>query len=702
MTSQEIIKTPLEYLKGVGPDRALLLAKELRLFNFEDLLFHFPLRYVDKSNVVPINLVNSDLTYFQCKGKISNTSLILGKGQRFTAILTDATGSIELIWFKGIKWATEFVKDGGEYVVFGKPNYFNNKLNFTHPEIEKPKLTPDLTQGGLQPVYSTTEKLKTRFLDSRGIRKLVLSVFEKVRGCEEILPENLLKKYRLPNRWEAIKNLHFPDNDAKLKRSIARMKFEELFVIQLQLVQHKKLRDLKSKGVVFSNIGELFNSFYNDSLPFQLTNAQKRVFKEIREDTRTGHQMNRLLQGDVGSGKTIIALLSMLLALDNGFQSCLMAPTEILARQHYDSISTLLKKAPIKIELLTGTTSVSDRKKMSKLLEDGDLHIIIGTHALLEDWIKFPNLGLVIIDEQHRFGVAQRAKMWEKSVNLPHVLVMTATPIPRTLAMTLYGDLDVSTIDELPPGRKPILTYHLKENNRLRVIGLMKSEIAAGRQVYVVYPLIEGSEKLDYQDLMNGYDLMEREFPIPKYQISIVHGKMKPADKQIEMKRFKDGITNLLVSTTVIEVGVDVPNASLMIIESAEKFGLSQLHQLRGRVGRGSEKSYCILMTKNELTTDARERMQTMVRTNNGFEIAEADLKIRGPGDLAGTQQSGVLNLKIANLTTDQNILIEARNAAISLIAQDPDILLPENKSLSIHLMKSELEREREKWSRVS
>ncbi len=696
------LETPIEFLKGVGPQRADMLKKELEIFTFHDLLHFFPFRYVDRSKFYKVREVRADLPYIQIRGYISNIELHGDRRTtRMTAVLSDETGSMQLVWFRGFKWLKGLYKPGVEYVVFGKPNIFGRKINLAHPEIEPCTADQLYTTVKMQPVYNSTEKLRARGLDSRGINKLIKTLLPAaVPYIEESLPPRLMSTLKLPGRKETISDIHFPSDELSLKRAVARLKFEELFYIQLSLLRQKLLRLEKSSGHIFSKIGDLFNGFYHDRLSFSLTSAQKRVLKEIRSDTLTGKQMNRLLQGDVGSGKTVVAVMSMLMALDNGYQACLMAPTEILAFQHYESVSTMLQPLGVQMGLLTGSTRSSKRRKMLDELQQGRLQIILGTHALIEDQVQFHCLGIAVIDEQHRFGVAQRARLWEKSQVPPHVLVMTATPIPRTLAMTLYGDLDVSVIDELPPGRKPIKTVHQTDAQRLKVFGFMRDQIQKGRQVYVVYPLIQESEALDLKDLTDGYESIVREFPLPEYAVSIVHGKMRPADKDYEMQRFVNGQTQIMVATTVIEVGIDVPNASVMVIESAERFGLSQLHQLRGRVGRGADQSYCILMTKEQLSNDARKRINVMVASNDGFEIAETDLKLRGPGDIQGTQQSGILDLKMADLTTDEHILKLARKHAREILGEDPDLSLSEHKIISRQL--SRLYPEKLFWGRIS
>ncbi len=700
--SFDIFETPIEFLKGVGPQRAELLKNEAGIFVFKDLLHFYPFRYIDRSKFYKTSEVDENSQYIQLRGTISNIQLHgLKRTTRMTARFSDSSGSIELVWFKGFRWLKNSFKPGVEYIVFGKPNRFGNKINIAHPEVEVVNPESISQLSSMQPVYSSTEKLKSKGLDSKGINKLLQKLLEKIgSSIQETLKEGIISELKLMNRKEALINVHFPENEVKLNKAIARLKFEELFFLQLSLLKSKNERQKKLKGFMFKNLGSNFHGFYNNCLPFELTNAQKRVLKEIRSDTLSGKQMNRLLQGDVGSGKTIVALMTILMALDNGYQACIMAPTEILAQQHYINIQKLLKKLEINISLLTGSTKQSERKPIFDSLISGQLQILIGTHALIEEQVNFKKLGLVVIDEQHRFGVAQRAKLWEKTQQPPHVLVMTATPIPRTLAMTLYGDLDVSVINELPPGRKSIKTIHRTDSSRLRVFSFMKEQINKGRQIYVVYPLIKESEKLDLKFLEDGYESIAREFPLPNYVVSIVHGQMKAADKDYEMQRFARGESHIMVATTVIEVGIDVSNASVMIIENAERFGLSQLHQLRGRVGRGADQSYCILITGNKLSNDARTRINAMVSTNDGFEIAETDLQLRGPGDIQGTQQSGIVDLKMADLAKDGKILKYARNMARQILQKDPDLSLPENRTL-LHTH-NKLFKEKSKWSRIS
>ncbi|MDQ7948065.1 MAG: ATP-dependent DNA helicase RecG [Pedobacter sp.] len=683
------LDTALIYLKGVGPKRAELLQKELGVKTYGELLYHYPFRYIDRTRFYKINELMPDLPLVQLVGRITGKEMIGDKHKkRLVAKFTDDTGTMELVWFQSLKWVEEHVQRGSLYIAFGKPALFNGSFSISHPELENYPRQSGITGNlSLQPIYHTTEKLKKNFLDSKGLQKLIQYIIEMhINEIRETLPAYILEKYKLMGRKDAIVQIHFPADTKKLQHAERRLKFEELFYIQLELLYNKQLRSLKFKGQLFEAVGDKVNTFFHRLLPFSLTNAQKRVIKEIRLDTQRGIQMNRLVQGDVGSGKTVVALMSMLLANDNGFQACMMAPTEILARQHFASLETLLSDELVKIAILTGSTPKKQRTLLHQQLEAGEIDILVGTHALIEEKVKFKNLGLVVIDEQHRFGVEQRAKLWQKNNVPPHILVMTATPIPRTLAMTLYGDLDVSVIDELPAGRKPIETRHLYDSQRLRMFGFMKQEIKKGRQVYVVYPLIKESEKLDLLHLEAGIEQLRQEFPLPDFQISIVHGKLSNAEKQYEMQRFVEGKSQIMVATTVIEVGVNVPNASVMIIEHAERFGLSQLHQLRGRVGRGAEQSFCILMTGNKLGQHSKTRIDTMVKTNNGFEISEMDLQLRGPGDITGTQQSGVLELKVANLAKDQLILQEARNTVIDIFEKDPMVESPENALLKQYL----------------
>ena len=671
--NSNVLQTPIVYLKGVGPSRAETLQSQLGIHTYQDLINLFPNRYIDKTQYYKIGQLQRTSSDVQIVGKIVNIKTVEQKrGKRLVAKFIDDTGEMELVWFRGQKWIRENLKLNIPYVIFGKVNWFNGSFSMPHPEME---LWEDHEKGlkiYMQPVYPSTEKLANKGITNRVTNKLIQQLFLETKGrFKETLSPGLINELNLISKGDALFNIHFPKNQELLAKAQFRLKFEELFYIQLQLISKNLMHKQKIKGFNFDKVGTLFKTFYEHHLPFELTNAQKRVIKEIRSDLGSNAQMNRLLQGDVGSGKTIVALMTMLLAIDNGYQACLMAPTEILANQHFMGIKELLGDIGVNIALLTGSVKKSARKVIHEQLENGELHILIGTHALLEDKVAYKNLGLAIVDEQHRFGVAQRAKLWHKNDVPPHILVMTATPIPRTLAMSLYGDLDISTIDELPPGRKPIKTVHRYDSNRLKVFQFIRDEIKKGRQVYVVYPLIQESEALDYKDLMDGYESIARDFPMPDYQISIVHGKMKPADKDYEMERFVKGETQIMVATTVIEVGVNVPNASVMIIESAERFGLSQLHQLRGRVGRGADQSFCILMTGHKLSSDSKTRLETMVGTNDGFQIAEVDLKLRGPGDLMGTQQSGVLNLKIADIVKDNDILKTARYHALKILRED-------------------------------
>ena len=696
-----ILENPIEYLKGVGPTRAELLKKELSIYTFSDLLYHFPFRYIDKSLIYNICDLSEDLPYIQLRGKIIKFEE-KGKfrSKRLIAYFQDDTGIIELVWFKGARWIKSGIKLNSEYIVFGKPSAFNNKFNIVHPELDLLDDNVNFSPG-LQAVYHSTELLNAKGLSSRAISKLVIALLPQIKNnLDENLSPDLIAKLNLPYREKAFNDIHCPKDSKMLVRAQKRLKFEELFFLQLHLIKLKLTRNKKSRGYPFESLGCHFNDFYENHLPFELTNAQKKVLKEIRVDVKLPQQMNRLLQGDVGSGKTLVALLSMLMAIDNDFQACLMAPTEILAKQHFNSISIYLEKMNIKVQILTGSSKTKERRILHTELEDGKIDLLIGTHALLEDKVKFSNLGLVIIDEQHRFGVAQRAKLWKKNKYPPHVLVMTATPIPRTLSMTLYGDLDVSVIDELPPGRKEVKTIWKSDASRLSTIKFMRDQITKGRQIYVVFPLIEESEKLDYKDLMEGYNQIVREFPLPKYQVSVVHGQMKAEDKEYEMNRFVKGVTDIMVATTVIEVGVNVPNASVMIIESAERFGLSQLHQLRGRVGRGSEQSYCMLVSGNKVSVEAKKRLQTMVDTNDGFRISEVDLEIRGPGDMMGTKQSGILDFKIANIVTDNKILHFARNEAKILLDEDENLENADNINIARYYRP--YARERNGWSRIS
>ncbi len=697
------LQTPIEYLKGIGPSRGELLRKELHIHSYGDLMNLFPNRYIDRTRYYKINQLQGTTTEVQVIGKIIHIKTVeFGKNQkRLVATFIDDTGQMELTWFQGIKWIRESLKLNEVYVIFGKAADFKGQFSMAHPEMELLEEHKTSLRSAMQPVYPSTEKLTQRGVTNRVINKAMQQLFIETKSrFIETIPIAIIEQLKLIPKNEAMFNIHFPKSQELLAKAQFRLKFEELFFIQLQLITKNLIRKHKIKGHPFDKVGTNFTDFYNNHLPFELTNAQKRVIKEIRNDMGSNAQMNRLLQGDVGSGKTIVALMCMLLAKDNGFQSCLMAPTEILATQHFNGLTELANNINVSIKLLTGSTKTSERKIIHEALENGSLDIIIGTHALLEDKVQFQNLGLAVIDEQHRFGVEQRSKLWKKNEIPPHVLVMTATPIPRTLAMSLYGDLDISVIDELPPGRKAIHTVHRFDSNRLKVWKFLKDEIAKGRQVYIVYPLINESSTQDYKDLMDGYESISRDFPLPQYSISIVHGQMKPAEKEAEMQRFVAGKTNIMVATTVIEVGVNVPNASVMVIESAERFGLSQLHQLRGRVGRGAEQSYCILMTGFKLSNDSKIRLETMCRTNDGFEIAEVDLKLRGPGDILGTQQSGVLNLKIADLVKDRDILMTAREYAIKLLKEDAAMEKPEHQKMREVFI--EMSKKKNIWNYIS
>jgi ATP-dependent DNA helicase RecG len=693
---------PITYIKGISVQRAALLYTELGIKTCNDLLNFFPFRYIDKTAFYAIKDLQPNSSEVQVVGKITHVkSVAQKKGSRLVATFQDATGTIELVWFKGQKWIKDSLIINEPYVVYGKMNHYNGRFSIPHPEMELAIEYKKKLQTKMQPVYSSTEKLINSGVSNKLIRTYIQNLLEQFyNGIEETLSKEIIDDFKLISKRDALLNAHFPKSQENLAKAQNRLKFEELFFIQLQLLRKKLINKTKIKGFIFENVGENFNFFYKNHLPFNLTNAQKRVLKEIRKDVASGAHMNRLLQGDVGSGKTIVALLSMLLAIDNGFQATIMAPTEILATQHYHAISEMLKDMHLKVDLLTGSVKIKKRREIHENLEDGTLHILIGTHALLEDKVQFKNLGIAIIDEQHRFGVAQRSKLWKKNTTVPHILVMTATPIPRTLAMSVYGDLDISVIDELPPGRKEVKTVHRFDSNRLLVFKFMRDEIAKGRQVYIVYPLIQESEVMDYKDLMDGYESVSREFPTPKYQISIVHGQMKPADKEFEMQRFVKGETQIMVATTVIEVGVNVPNASVMIIESSERFGLSQLHQLRGRVGRGADQSYCILLSSFKLSAEGKTRLKTMVETTDGFKIAEVDLKLRGPGNLMGTQQSGVLNLKIADIVKDTKILVIARNTAIHLLQEDSNLSKQENTNIKKAYL--ELSKTSKIWSNIS
>lgn len=702
IATSSILSNPVEYLKGVGPLRGDMLKKELLIFTFKDLLEHFPLRHIDKTEVKLIRDITYQTDFIQVAGKLTAFHITgTGRGRRLVGELQDSSGVLELTWFQGVSWISRSLEVGREYLVFGKPGFFLGKPQITHPEVEL--YTPEKAggKGFLEPIYPATEKLKTKGLNGRNIGKLMFNLFSVLseKDLPENLPQHLINALKLTSRWQAYKGIHFPGGKEDFDRAVYRIKFEEFFLAQLRLAMIRSNRQRYSKGIVFSSVGVLFNGFYEKYLPFSLTGAQKRVLKEIRQDTAHGRQMNRLLQGDVGSGKTIVALMTMLIAADNGFQSCMMAPTEILAQQHLTGITELLKEMPVEVRLLTGSVKTKERKKILAEVAAGEIHILIGTHALIEKDVQFKDLGMAIVDEQHRFGVAQRAKLWEKGEVPPHVLVMTATPIPRTLAMTAYGDLDYSVMDELPPGRLPIKTVHRYEYSRHQVMDFIKAELQKGRQAYIIFPLIEESEKLNYENLMKGYENVKAYFPEPHTYISMVHGKMNGDLKDINMKRFVDNDTQIMVSTTVIEVGVNVPNASVMVIESAEKFGLSQLHQLRGRVGRGTEKSYCILLTSDNISKEARERLSVMCSTNNGFIIAEKDLEIRGPGDIEGTRQSGLMNFKLANIVEDREVLDMAKNFASDLLADDPDLGQEKNRVLKEFLA---MQHGKTAWSKIS
>jgi ATP-dependent DNA helicase RecG len=679
-----LLQTPIAYLKTIGPTRAKLLKEQLGIHTYQDLLHFFPNRYVDRTQFHHINQLETSLAEVQIVGVINQIETIAQKkGNRLVAKFSDSTGTMELVWFKGAKWIKESIKPNTPYVIFGKISVFQGKFSMAHPDMELLENYQANNRIGLQAIYPSTERLSNANMGNRFMLRAMEQLFNECGSAfEETLSDSILDHLKLLQRSTALFHIHFPKDAKMLSRAAARLKFEELFFIQLQLIRKNLIRKKKIKGLPFNEVGAYFNDFYNNYLPFQLTNAQKRVIKEIRTDVGSNAQMNRLLQGDVGSGKTIVAVMSILFALDNGYQACLMAPTEILANQHFKGVSELLEPLGIQVALLTGSVKKSARKPLLENLQSGELKVLIGTHALLEDTVVYKNLGLAIIDEQHRFGVAQRAKLWHKNTIPPHILVMTATPIPRTLAMSIYGDLDISIIDELPPGRKEIKTVWRSDAHRLGVFKFIREEIEKGRQIYIVYPLINESEALDYKDLMDGYDSISRSFPAPEFQVSIVHGQMNAAAKAYEMDRFVNGKTQIMVATTVIEVGVNVPNASVMIIESAERFGLSQLHQLRGRVGRGAEQSFCILMSGNKLSQEGKTRLETMVASSDGFEIAEVDLKLRGPGDLMGTQQSGVLQLKIADIVKDADLLKKAREVAITTLKSDPSLETANNKPI--------------------
>ncbi len=699
----DILETEIKFLSGVGPKRSELLKKELGIETFRDLLYYFPYKYIDRTKFYKISELDPGLPHVQIKGVITGFRTEGGgRNKRLTASFRDETGIIKLVWFKGLKWIIDSYKPNKEYIVFGRPGIFNETINIVHPEIEDPLNLENRISSNIQAHYSTTEKLKNNYISSKTLNKLMGNLFSQLKtGIKDTMPSWMREKYRLMNLHDALFTCHFPNDKKDLEKARFRLKFEELFYIQLSLLSFKKKRSNKFRGHVFSVVGQYFNDFYSNNLPFALTSAQKRVMKEIRKDLGSGRQMNRLLQGDVGSGKTLVALMSMLIAIDNGYQACIMAPTEILSGQHYNTITKFLENIGINICLLTGSTKKSERERIAAGLSDGSIKIIIGTHALIEDTVNFNSLGLVVIDEQHRFGVAQRGRLWKKDREPPHVLVMTATPIPRTLAMTLYGDLDVSVIDELPPGRKPVRTIHFTDSDRLRLFGFMKKQIKDGRQIYIVYPLIKESEKMDYKDLEEGVEAISRAFPSPGFAISVVHGKMRPNEKEKSMKLFTSGQANILIATTVIEVGVDVPNASVMIIESSERFGLSQLHQLRGRVGRGARQSYCVLMSSDKLSNEARKRIEIMTGSNDGFEIAEADLQLRGPGDLGGTQQSGIgFDLRIANLGKDGQILEYARRIADDILDDDPFLESENNFILKEELKK--IKKTEYDWSKIS
>ena len=682
-----VLDYDIKYLPGVGERRAALLASELNVRTFGDLLYYFPFRYIDRTRLFRIGEIGGEVpAYIQIRARITGMAYEgEGRKRRLRVFASDGTGTADLVWFSGAKWIEKRLEVGREYIIFGRPNLYHGELSFVHPEIDLVEKLINRPSGGLQGVYSSTEKLNNAQLGTKGIYNLVCTLWQQVADhIPETLPESFVAAYDLLPRREALYNIHFPQSPDLLKRAEYRLKFEELLGIQLAILSRRATRTTAADGFYFPRVGEYFNTFYREKLPFELTGAQKRVIREIRADTVTGHQMNRLLQGDVGSGKTLVALMAMLLAADNGFQSCLMVPTEILARQHYASIERMIDGLGIRAAVLTGSTRKRERDEILEALARGEIHMLIGTHALLEERVQFDNLGLVVIDEQHRFGVEQRARMWTKNSRPPHILVMTATPIPRTLAMTLYGDLDVSVIDELPPGRKPIVTRHLYDSQRMKLFGFLRREIARGRQVYVVYPLIKESEKMDYKDLYDGFETLSREFPLPEYRLSVVHGKLPPEEKNEGMRAFKEGETQIMVATSVIEVGVDVPNATVMVIESAERFGLSQLHQLRGRVGRGGEQSYCILMSGDKLSREARARLDAMVETTDGFCLSELDLKLRGAGDINGTQQSGMaFDLKIASLARDGAIVEYARRTAEALLEQDPTLARPEHVLLA-------------------
>jgi len=706
MTAQQtdILQTPIEFLKGVGEKRGAVLRKEFNIQTFNDLLYYFPYRHIDKSHVYHVSDIVNDGGFILLRGTIRDVRLVgQNRSQRLTATFSDETGSIELVWFNGIRWVSDVLRSRKEFVIFGKPTLFNGRWNITHPELIDPNQQESSPISlRFQPMYNTSDVSKRKSLDSKAIAKLTANLLTQVKDViPETMPREMVEELHLLPLRDALVNIHYPEDNQKLSQATLRLKFDELFFTQLKMLKLKLINTNRFKGFVFKQVGHYFNTFYKECLTFDLTNAQKRVLREIRGDVGSGHQMNRLLQGDVGSGKTIIAVFSMLLAKDNGFQACMMAPTEILATQHYEKISKQLEPLGLQVEFLSGSTKSAQRKRILNDLQNGQVDILIGTHALIEDNVVFNKLGLVVIDEQHRFGVEQRARLWRKSGTVPpHILVMTATPIPRTLAMTLYGDLDVSVIDELPSGRKPIVTTHFYEKDRLKVFGFMQKQIAEGRQVYVVYPLIQESETMDLLDLQAGYEAIERSFPPPTYSIGVVHGRMKAEEKDFIMDHFKKNEIQILLSTTVIEVGIDVPNATVMVIENAERFGLSQLHQLRGRVGRGGNQSYCILMSKYELSNEGRKRLDAMVETNDGFEIANFDLQLRGPGDIQGTRQSGMLDFKIADLTKDEKLVAYTRSYAQQILEKDPDLSLPEHARLAETLQK--LMQRDTNWSVIS
>ena len=699
-----LLDQEITYIKGVGPSKSALLKAELSIDSIRDLLTDFPIRYEDRTQFTLIKQIKQGNEVVQLRGMITSMALVgQSRKKRLTANFQDGSGSVELVWFRSINWLKDNLQMHKPYIVYGRISRFGRRLTIAHPELELVTQQTNSKQATFIPVYRSTERLSASGLDSRGRRKVMANLLKMMgpQDAKEFLPDYLIKKLHLPNYYQALQQIHFPRSNEQLVQAEKRLKFEELFLMQMEIIKRYKKQKQEVAGEIFETIGHLFNTFYHDHLPFQLTAAQKRVLREIRQDVKSGQQMNRLLQGDVGSGKTVVALLSMLMAVDNGFQACLMAPTEILAQQHFESLRKMVQGLNVRVALLTGSIKGRARSELLKLLRLGEIHLLIGTHALIEDHVIFKKLGLAIIDEQHRFGVAQRAKLWKKGhQKAPHVLVMTATPIPRTLHMTVYGDLDVSIIDELPPGRKPIKTMHKTEYHRPEVVNFMRKEIEKGRQIYVVYPLIEESEKLDLEDLNNGYERLLTSFPKPKYQVSVVHGRMKQADKDFEMQRFVEGKTQIMVATTVIEVGVDVPNASVMVIENSERFGLSQLHQLRGRVGRGAEQSFCILMSSFKLTQEGKERLATMVRTNDGFEIAEVDLRLRGPGSMQGTQQSGLPTLKIAHLLKDSMLMKTSREIAMRILDKDPFLDFKEHKSLKSYLSKYSFAKE--DWSKIS